>query len=115
MKYLRVSINDNDFTSMFATVGGAIWETFFWCCDYPTEKGLENIKADIANLWCSIYMLTRKIDYGDTEPIDVPDYYQFFNDRIKLDIIDSTDLPDWDNAEAIYVPLDIDNNVCLCI
>lgn len=115
MKYLRVSISDNDFTSVFNVVGDALKKTFYWCCDYPTEEDLENIKADIANLWCSIYMLARKIEYGRTEPVDIPDYYQFFNDRIKLDIIDSTDLPDWNNAEAIYVPLDIDSDFCLCI
>lgn len=98
-KYLRITIHDNDYTVLYRILGDTIYNLFYWCEKFPTEKDLPHIKEYIAHLWWSIAnmkgYLCRHDGYFET-PL------KCFED-LDISIVD--DIPEWCNGEEIFIPL----------
>ena len=65
---------------------------------------LEVIKPYIAKLWWSIDSLSHHFRWKNTHVDQSPTRVEYFED-VDLSIVDYTEIPDWDNAESIYIPL----------
>ena len=104
-KYLRITIHDNDFRLTLQEIGQLLYETFQMEDRYPTENDFPGLKKVIQHLWLGADMAHDLMRWGR---IDSPDI-EYFNPR--LEFVDYFDIPDWDNAESIYIPMFDDSYV----
>lgn len=104
-KYLRVTIHDNDFSEPLRLVGDILHEIFYSEDNYPTEQHLPILKERIKYLWHSIYMTQDSMRICSAGPVDA----SYFEPH--LEFVDSTDIPDWDNGESIYIPMFDNGNI----
>ena len=107
--YLRITLHDNDFTSYWQELGEAIQSIIRFECNDFFDKTVESldlevIKPYIAKLWWSIDSLSNHFRWKNTHVDQTPTRVEYFED-VDLSIVDYTDIPDWDNAESIYIPL----------
>ena len=102
-KYLSISIHDNDFMNYAEIMMESIQYMFRFYDFYPnTEEDLNKLKPAIANLWNGFYMVNVASDKRkerDETKLDM------FMKNIDLEIVDFTDIPEWDNYETMYIPL----------
>ena len=105
-RYLRVTIHDNDFSSSLMRVGGLLYESFQFYEKYPTEKDFLALKEAIKHLWLSIHRMQDLIRWGNLNNCTDMEYF-----NPHLEFVDVTDIPDWDNAESIYIPMFNDGEI----
>ena len=98
-KYLRVSIGDNDFSFSLEMVSKILYETFQRVGKYPTEKDFPMLKEGIKHLWFGEYMVSHLMYRGSDTIIGI----EYFEPHLKF--VDYWDIPDWDNAESVYIPM----------
>lgn len=103
--YLKVTVHDNDFTSYYWQVGEAIQNIFKYEGKYSTKEDLDIIKPLIARLWWTIDNLDSYYRWKDTLVEYKPMEFEYFEKSLDLDIVEYTDIPSWNNAEDIYIPL----------
>jgi hypothetical protein len=96
--YLKITLHDNDFTSYYKVLGNAILDTFNYAGYYPDESNLDMLKPYIANIWYSINNISEIVHHS--EECD-----KTYFDDVKLEIVKYEDIPKWNNAEDIYIPL----------
>ena len=101
--FLKITIHDNDFVNYYLLLGHVLHHLY--CRSNPTKDDLTFMKPYIARLWWSIHNLAdienSKIINTDFGPTD----YEYFEKHLNLDIVDYTDIPNWDNSEDIYISL----------
>ena len=97
--YLHITISDNDFWESQELLGNIIQQIFQTTNHYPTGDDLSEIKRTIATMWHSIAVLFWFKTECITPLID------YFERRLMVDIVDYFDIPEWDNAESLYIPL----------
>lgn len=110
--YLRVTIHDNDFTSYAYELGDAIRDILRFACDNFTTStveqiDLEAIKPYIASIWYGIDALSHHFWWKGTSRNEnqTNTCRNWFEDGLDLEIVDYTDILDWDNCESIYIAL----------
>lgn len=98
MKYLHITLHDNDFSIELESVGELVRNMFEWFGS-PKETDLENLRVLVQNF---LYNANKLHDLLDGSNIEVkPEYF-----LPTVEIVDETDVPDWDNSESIYISLD---------
>lgn len=114
-KYLRITINDNDFSSSLEKVANMLKNIFLYENKFPTENELEELKYTIKLMWYSIHETTNIMRWKDTSvnhKFSKDDkYIEYFTPNLK--IVDYLDIPDWENYEVAYVPLFKDGDVIM--
>lgn len=105
VKYLSVSICDNDFTSSLQMVGELLYDIFQYEGKYPTEEDFLRLKEIIKYLWLGADMAQDLMRWGH---INSPNIKYFEPD---LEFVNSDDIPDWDNYETIYIPMFDDGEI----
>jgi hypothetical protein len=98
-KYLRVTIYDNDFTTSLEMISELLYETFRFEDRYPTEEDFSALKEHIKHLWFAEHMIMELMRWGECDTINI----NYFEPR--LEFVDYLDIPDWDNAESVYIPM----------
>ena len=111
--YLKVTIFDNDFYASQQLVGKVLQEIFLRD-GYPTTESLPLLKDYVGQLWYAIHNIQHILDSHaqfcrseDETPLHVF--------QPELQIADYTEIPDWNNAEDIYIPLFEKNSEILCV
>lgn len=105
-KYLRITIHDNDFTISLEMISELLYETFRFEGRYPTEEDFHTLKECIKHFWFGEHMVNRLLRCGERDDIDI-NYFEPY-----LQFVDYLDIPDWDNAESVYIPM-FDNSEVL--
>lgn len=98
-KYLRVTIHDNDFRTSLRMISELLYETFQLENKYPTEEDFPVLKECIQHLWFGEHMASNLMRWGKHNTIDII-YF-----KPHLEFVDYLDIPDWDNAESVYIPM----------
>lgn len=112
-KYLKVTIHDNDFTSYYHVLGETLYNIFKGYGKYPDKEDLPKIKTYINYLWWTIDNLDGIYRWKNTSVDWKENPIKIFD--VDLDIVEYTNIPDWDNAESIYIPLFDESNEILLI
>lgn len=113
--YLKITICDNDFTGYAKEIGRILYDIFRFENTYPNEDDFDNIKGFIKHLWYSVYELGDYLRWKDTI-VEYGVSHEGYIDRFEpdLQIIDYTDIPDWENGEVFYIPLfDCDGEIII--
>lgn len=97
MKYLHITLHDNDFGIELEAVGHLIRELFQWF-DCPKDVGLETFRVCVQNLLYHT-LKTRLLLEGESYEIKL----EYFLPTIE--IVDASEIPDWDNGESLYIGL----------
>lgn len=104
MKYLEITLHDNDFCNELNGLGQYLIEQI-------TNNGGEfNINDNyplfrdgIVKYLSAAYQLRKVIWWGKADNVgDVADYFDL---RLKIRVIEENELKSWDNAEILYVPI----------
>ena len=116
--YLKITLHDNDFTSYWLELGEAIQGIIrFECNNFETKsvegKDIEAIKPYIAKLWWAINSLSGHFRWKGS-PIDQKPTKMDVFDGVDVEIIDYVNIPEWDNAESIYIPLFKETTEIIC-
>ena len=98
-KYLRVTIHDNDFHTSLEMISELLYETFQMEDRYPTEEDFPVLKECIKHLWFGEHMTSKLMRWGKRDTTDI-NYFE-----PCLEFVDYLDIPDWDNAESVYIPM----------
>lgn len=98
-KYLRVTIHDNDFRRSLDMISELLYEIFQLEGKYPTEEDLPILKEYIKHLWFGTHMTNSLMRWGKCNAIGIG-YFE-----PHLEFVDYLDIPDWDNAESVYIPM----------
>ena len=106
-KNLRVTIHDNDFTFPLEMISDLLYETFQMEGRYPTEEDFPVLKECIKHLWFGEHMVSSLMRWGERDTTDI----NYFEPR--LEFVDYLDIPDWDNAERVYIPMFDDAEVLM--
>lgn len=100
--YLHITISDNGFMTYPWALEAAIKE-LFERVKYPKKEELESLREPIANLWTGLHLLWEALNHYR---IDYFINLRFFiKERMKLNIVDFSEIPDDDNHESIFIPL----------
>ena len=105
LKYLRVTIHDNDFTSSLQMVGELLYDIFQFEEKYPTEEDFVILKEIINHLWFGADMAQDLMRWGR---LNVPNMKYF---EPSLEFVNFANIPDWDNYESIYIPMFDDGEI----
>lgn len=106
MKYLKMTIYDNDFTRYYEEIGTLISSLIMHDAP-PTEESLDKLKPYIARLWWAAFNIHDVLREIKTPMIKSKETdYEYFENNLELSIVEESDIPEWDNAEDIYIPLD---------
>ena len=97
MKYLHITLHDNDFGIELEAVGKLIRELFLWF-DYPKDVDLKTFSVCIQNLLYHI-MKTRLLLEGENYEIKLEYLLP------TVEIVDASEIPTWDNGESLYIDL----------
>ena len=106
-KYLKVTNHDNDFTHSLEQVCELLYDTFQRENKYPTENDLLYLATSIQYMWCGATMAKDIMRWGS---LNAPSFKYFFPD---LAIVNENEIPDWDNAEAVFIPMFDDGNILI--
>ena len=98
-KYLRITIHDNDFTTSLEMISELLYETFQFEDKYPTEEDFSVLKEYIKHLWFGEHMIMHLMRWRSCDTINI-NYFE-----PSLEFVDYLDIPDWDNAESVYIPM----------
>lgn len=98
-RHLKVTIHDNDFTTSLEMISELLYETFQIEGRYPTEKDFPVLKECIKHLWFGELMASILMRWGKHATIDINCF------EPHLEFVDYFDIPDWDNAESVYIPM----------
>lgn len=94
-----VTMRDNDFSMSLELLGETLSHVFS-IYEYPNSKeDLERIKEYVQNIVWGIHNISHAFlgKYSWTTPLSIFD--------CDLSIVDEHDIPEWDNAESIYIPM----------
>lgn len=80
-------------------IGELLYDLFYSEDNYPTEEQLPKLKELIKHLWYNVYLIQDLMRYKSAGAIDV-DYFNPY-----LEFVNFEDIPEWDNAESIYIPM----------
>ena len=97
MKYLHITLHDNDFRIELEAVGKLIRELFLWF-DYPKDVDLKTFSVCIQNLLYHT-MKTRLLLEGENYEIKLEYLLP------TVEIVDASEIPTWDNGESLYIDL----------
>lgn len=97
MKYLHITLHDNDFGIELESVSHLIRELFLWF-GYPKDVDLETFRVCVQNLLYHT-LKTRLLLEGQNYEIKL----EYLLPTMK--IVDASEIPDWDNSESIYISL----------
>jgi hypothetical protein len=107
MKYLVITIRDNDYTSEGIELGNFIQTLILNELDEPEELIARLIKGDasylthkIAILWSTAHDIWMNFRFGDHQ-----DTKEYFTSNIKIFIADDDLLKGLDDGEYIVIPL----------
>lgn len=97
MKYLHITLHDNDFGIELEAVGKLIRELFLWF-DCPKDVDLKTFSVCVQNL---LYytMKTRLLLEGENYEIKLEYLLP------TIEIVDASEIPTWDNGESLYIDL----------
>lgn len=99
VKYLRITIHDNDFWLSLEQIGELLYNIFYTEDAYPTEEQLPILKEYIKHIWYGTFKIGSLMDRGEAGEVDI----SYLEPR--LEFIDYLDIPEWDNGESIYIPM----------
>ena len=101
-KYLKVTLHDNDFTSIIEFSSMLLHELIDFFDGYGSynisDEDLLKLKDDIHHL---LYATYRIYNYFFHRKRDTP--FEYF--KPDLEIIDYLNIPEWDNCESVFIPL----------
>ena len=97
MKYLHITLHDNDFRIELEAVGKLIRELFLWF-NYPKDVDLKTFSVCIQNLLYHT-MKTRLLLEGENYEIKLEYLLP------TVEIVDASEIPTWDNGESLYIDL----------
>ena len=98
-KYLRVTIHDNDFRSSLDAICHLLYQIFCFENKFPTEEQLPMLKEYIKHLWYGTHEVSQLMRWGNVDKMDMA----YLTPHLEL--VDFLDIPDWDNAESVYIPM----------
>lgn len=98
MQYLHITLHDNDFSIELDTAGRALRNLLHWF-GCPDEIDLQVLRVCIQGLLYNAH--------------EIQNLLRKQNDRVKLEdfqpiveIVDASEIPDWDCGENLYIQLD---------
>ena len=97
MKYLHITLHDNDFGIELEAVGHLIRELFLWF-GYSKDVDLKTFSVCVQNLLYHT-MKTRLLLEGKNYEIKLEYLLP------TMEIVDASEIPDWDNGESLYISL----------
>lgn len=104
-KYLMITIHDNDFTSYGKELARAIRQLIIFEEVDVIKADLIELKVLIADLWCAYSNLSSYLRWFNTKIDYSSDKVDYFLKHIQVSIVDREDIPEWDNAENLYIAL----------
>lgn len=97
MKYLHITLHDRDFGIELEVVGNLIRELFQWF-GCPKQVNLETFRVYTQNL---LYHTLKTRLFLENENYEIKLEYLL----PTMEIIDASEIPDWDNGESLYINL----------
>ena len=105
--YLKVTVHDNDFIHPLLKAVGVLYDICYENDRYPDETDLEDIRIFINHLCFNIKQISDHFEWDITTSEHLLEYLM-----PDICIIDGSDIPEWDNAESVYMPLfDTDDEI----
>lgn len=113
MKYLEITLHDNDFFVEFDSLGKFLTSTIACFSVFDINKSREIIRDGIVKYISAVYHLQNAIRFGNVNNIEITTEY--FEDYLSLRIVDQSEVQSDCNSEVLYVPIcnpdDIRNGV----
>ena len=101
-KYLKVTLHDNDFTSIIEFSSMLLKEIIDFFDGYGSydisDEDLSRLKDDIHYLLYATYRIYNYLYHRECNTKS--DYF-----KPDLEIVDYLDMPEWDNNESVFIPL----------
>ena len=101
-KYLKVTLHDNDFTSIIEFSSMLLYELIVFFDEYASydisDKNLSQLKDDLHHLLYTTYKIYNYLHHRECNT-----KFDYF--KPDLEIVDYLDIPEWDNNESVFIPL----------
>ena len=101
-KYLKITLHDNDFTSIVEFSSILLHELIDFFDGYGSynisDEDLSKLKDDIHHLLYDTYRIYNYLYHRKCNTKF--DYFQ-----PELQIVDYLDIPEWNNNESVFIPL----------
>ena len=103
MKYLRITIHDNDFVRSIEIAANAIFSEYNKSYNDITEDSIPLLKESVRDIMGGIEKIKYGIHIDDGWKFDEEHWREIFTPDIT--IIDEYEIDDWENGEVYYIPL----------
>lgn len=100
-RYLSITLRDNDFTSSLMCVANMLYKEFRYHLENITEDDLPELEKYIQHIWYATHNICGILHYTCRSKESV----MLLFEGVKCEIINFLDIPEWDNAETVYIPL----------
>lgn len=113
MKYLEITLHDNDFFVEFDSLGRYLTYSIVCNSVFDINKSREIIRDGIVKYISAVNHLENAIRFGNVNNIETTTEY--FENYLSLRIVDQSEVQSDCNSEVLYVPIcnpdDIRNGV----
>lgn len=98
--YLKLTIHDNDFRNELENVSNSLCEIFYFLDVTPDtiSDKLPQLKTFVQGLLYEIHLI--HVLFDKCKELAHKDYFE-----PDLEIVNYSDIPDWDNGESAFIPL----------
>ena len=103
MKYLEITLHDNDFFVEFDSLGRYLMYSIACNSVFDINKSREIIRDGIVKYISAVNHLENAIRFGNVNNIEITTEY--FEDYLSLRIVDQSEVQSDCNSEVLYVPI----------
>lgn len=103
MKYLEVTLYDNDFFVEFDSLGKYLTHSIACNSVFDINKSREIIRDGIVKYISAVHHLEDAIRFGNVNDIETTTEY--FENYLSLRVVDQSEVQSDCNAEVLYVPI----------
>lgn len=98
--YLKLTIHDNDFRNELENVSNSLHEILYFLDVTPDilADKLPQLQAVVQGLLYEIHLI--HVLFDECKELVNKDYF-----KPDLEIVNYSDIPDWDNGESAFIPL----------
>ena len=103
MKYLEITLKDNDFFVEFDSLGRFLTNSIVCNSIFDISKSREIIRNGIVKYISAVHHLKNAIRFGDVNNIE--NTTKYFEDYLTVRIVEQNEVQSDCNAEVLYVPI----------
>ena len=101
VKYLRITMYDNDFTHSLLQLADILYE-IFCTTRFPEENELPILRNYVQHLWFSLHNINGVVWNKNSDDFKET-CFELFSPH--LEFVDYLDIPDWNNDYDVYIPM----------